>query len=446
MNRCPRCGFEVAWTSPSCPRCGLPRAGAPQPGGPWPGYAAPRRSHTGLAVVLTIAVALLVVGGLVVAGFATGVVRLPDSSTRQPAAPQPTVAEPGSGPQQPAPQAAPTSQPGAPTPTESTDFAGTYAQVASGVARIEVVGCDWQGAGTGFLVDDALVATAAHVVDQATQISVNLDAGTVDATVVGVDESADLALLELSEPVGGHVFEFAQADPSPGTRIAAVGFPLEQPKTLTEGTVSGLGREITTESGWFDDMMQTDTAINPGNSGGPVVTIDGSVVGIAEAFDPEAQGIAFAVPASVADPVLTEQTALVPATTAWCETGFGVDAESERTLVAYLDAINVLDYEGAMRQLTPEFRAEISGGPLEWADAYASTYDDRLEIISVSGPDGNPTVWAEFRSQQAPGYGPEGARNAGCLIWSIDYEMVRVGSRLLIDAATGHYASPYSRC
>jgi len=446
MNRCPRCGLEVAWTSPSCPRCGLPRAGAPQPGVSWQGYAAPRKSHTGLAVALTIAVALLVVGGLVAAGLTAGVIRLADSSTQQPAAPQPTVADLGNGPEQPAPQAAPTAQPEAPTPTEPTDFAGTYDLVSSGVALIEVVGCDWQGAGSGFLVDDDLVATAAHVVDQATQISVRMDEATVDATVVGVDESADLALLQLAEPVDGHVFEFADADPSPGTRIAAVGFPLDQPKTLTEGTVSGLGREITTESGWFDDMMQTDTAINPGNSGGPVVTIDGSVVGIAEAFDPDAQGIAFAVPASVADPVLTKQTALVPATTAWCETGFGVDAETERTLVAYLDAINFLDYEVAMRQLTPEFRAEISGGPVEWADAYASTYDDRLDIIDVSGPDDNPTVWAEFRSQQAPGYGPEGARNAQCLIWSIDYEMVRVGSRLLIDAATGHYASPYSRC
>jgi serine protease Do len=442
MNRCPRCGFEVAWTSPSCPRCGLARAGAPQPGAAWPDYAAPRKSHTGLAVALTIAVALLVLGGLVAAGLAAGVVRLPDSSTQQPAAPQPTVADPDSGPE----QAAPTPQPDTPAPTEPTDFAGTYDQVSSGVALIEVEGCDWQGAGSGFLVDDDTVATAAHVVDQATQISVSMDEATVDATVVGVDESADLALLALSEPVSGHVFEFAQADPSPGTRIAAVGFPLDQPKTVTEGTVSGLGREITTESGWFDDMMQTDTAINPGNSGGPVVTIDGSVVGIAEAFDPDAQGIAFAVPASVADPVLTEQTGLVPATTAWCETGFGVEAETERTLVAYLDAINVLDYEVAMRQLTPEFRAEISGGPVEWADAYASTYDDRLDIISVSGSDDNPTVWAEFRSQQAPGYGPEGARNAQCLIWSIDYEMVRVGSRLLIDGATGHYASPYSRC
>jgi serine protease Do len=446
MNRCPRCGLEVAWTGPSCPRCGLPRAGAPQPGAAWPGYAAPRKAHTGLAVALTIAVALLVLGGLVAAGLATGVVRLPDDSTQQPAAPQPTVADLDSGPEKPAPQAAPTPQPEGPTPAEPTDFADTYDQVSSGVALIEVTGCDWQGAGSGFLVDEDLVATAAHVVDQATQISVSVDAATVDATVVGVDESADLALLQLSGPVEGHVFEFAQADPSPGTRIAAVGFPLDQPKTLTEGTVSGLGREITTESGWFDDMMQTDTAINPGNSGGPVVTIDGSVAGIAEAFDPDAQGIAFAVPASVADPILTEQTALVPATAAWCETDFGVESETERTLVAYLDAINFLDYEAAMRQLTPEFRAETSGGPVEWADAYASTYDDRLEVISVTGSDDNPTVWAEFRSQQAPGYGPDGARNAPCLIWSIDYEMVRVGSRLLIDAATGHYASPYSRC
>ena len=88
--------------------------------------------------------------------------------------------------------------------------------------------------------------------------------------------------------------------------MAAIGYPLDEPKTLTEGTISGLDREIDTESGSFDGMVQTDTAINPGNSGGPLVDLDGQVVGVADAIRKNAQGIGFAIPASSADDVLTE--------------------------------------------------------------------------------------------------------------------------------------------
>jgi len=385
-------------------------------------------------------VALVVIGALATAGVLSGVIRVPQDRSVQPT---PAAA---TAPATPAPAPAPTPESEAPPATTPDDFADTYAEVSSGVAQVQVVGCGFEGTGSGFLVGDDKVATAAHVVDEATQITVSLDEETVDASILGVDESADLALLQLPEPVAGHVFEFALTDPAPGTHIAALGFPLDQPKTLTEGTVSGLDRAITTESGWFDHMMQTDTALNPGNSGGPMVTVDGAVVGVADALRTGAQGIAFAVPASVADSALTEQVGLEPPATPWCEAGIGVDAGAQRTLQTYLDAINFLDYHAAMRQLTPTFRAESFGGPEQWADGYESTYDDRLEIISINGPDSNPTVWARFRSTQAPGYGPEGARNARCLIWSIDYQMVQVGSRWLIDGATGHYGSPFSRC
>lgn len=412
-----------------------------QPGAGWAGHAPSHRSHTGLAVAVTIVVALLVGSALVTAGVLSGVIRVPQDQSVQPTPAAATVA-PAPTPT-PSPTPAPESVPSATAPD---DFAGTYAEVASGVGLVHVVGCGFVGTGSGFLVADDKLATAAHVVDQATQISVSLDGTTVAASVLGVDQSTDLALLQLSEPVVGHVFDFASTDPSPGTQIAALGFPLDQPKTLTEGTVSGLDRAITTESGWFGHMMQTDTALNPGNSGGPLVTVDGAVVGVADALKTDAQGIAYAVPASVAAPAFTQQAGLEAPESPWCEANVGVDAGVQRTLDSYLHAINGLDYYTAMRQLTPSFRAESFGGPKEWADGYQSTYDDRLEIVSISGPDSNPTVWVEFRSTQAPGYGPEGARNAPCLTWSVDYAMVQVGSRWLIDGATGHFDSPYSRC
>ena len=187
------------------------------------------------------------------------------------------------------------------------DFAGVYRTVHGGVAQVLVETCDdGDYTGTAFLVGPRLMVTAQHVVDDASRVRVEFDDRTLDAGIEGVDLRSDLAVLRLEQPVHGHVFDFAGNDAIPGTRVAAIGYPLDEPKTLTEGTISGLDREIDTESGSFDGMVQTDTAINPGNSGGPLVDLNGEVVGVADAIRKNAQGIGFAIPASSADDVLTE--------------------------------------------------------------------------------------------------------------------------------------------
>jgi len=190
--------------------------------------------------------------------------------------------------------------PTAATPSPLADFSAVYERVHDGVGQVLVQTCNRARTGTGFLVGPELMATAAHVVEDASSIQVELDGESVSADIFGVDLSHDLALLELAEEVDGHIFVFAPSDPDPGTRIAAIGYPLGEPKTLTEGTVSGLDRKIRTESGSYGGLLQTDTAINPGNSGGPLVDITGQVIGVAEAIRPEAQGIGFAVPATIA--------------------------------------------------------------------------------------------------------------------------------------------------
>lgn len=185
------------------------------------------------------------------------------------------------------------------------DFTAVYETVNDGVGRVLVETCsDGDYTGSAFLVRPRVMVTAQHVVEDASRVRVEVDGRMLDAEIKGVDLDLDLALLRLERRVDAHVFQFAAADPAPGTRVAAIGFPLDEPKTLTEGTISGLDREIDTESGAFDGMMQTDTAINPGNSGGPLVDLDGEVVGVADAIRRNAQGIGFAVPASTAADVL----------------------------------------------------------------------------------------------------------------------------------------------
>src|SRR5205823_4641117 len=62
-------------------------------------------------------------------------------------------------------------------------------------------------------------------------------------------------------------------------------------------------------SGPYDDFVQIDAAINVGNSGGPTFDLDGRVIGINTAiYSPNggSVGIAFAVPANLARPVIEQ--------------------------------------------------------------------------------------------------------------------------------------------
>lgn len=279
--QCPRCGTQVAPGAPSCPGCGLAApAAAPQESSS--GTGSRRRTSLVVGAVLT-AIAVIVTGTV------AGVLLYRGSGSGS-----------GSGAGTSTGTSSRSASDTTPTANVFPDFAAVYEDVQTGVAQIQVQTCRNAVAGTGFLVSPTLMATAAHVVERASSLQVQLENGTVPATIYGVDLSHDLALLELDSAVDGHVFVFASRDPNPGTRIAAIGFPLGEPKTLTEGTVSGLDRHIETQTGSFDGLLQTDTAINPGNSGGPLVDTAGRVVGVADAIRTDAQGIGFAVPATIA--------------------------------------------------------------------------------------------------------------------------------------------------
>jgi S1-C subfamily serine protease len=163
----------------------------------------------------------------------------------------------------------------------------------------------WNGG--GFLLSPTLALTAHHVLADVSRVRVVFDHEVVNARVGRVDRTSDLALLELDEPVDGHVFDLAASSLMTGAQVGVIGFPLDDSKTLTVGTVSGLDREVTTVSGSYTQMLQTDTAINPGSSGGPVLDLHGRIVGVADAVRTDAQGIGFAVPASAVRRLLGSQ-------------------------------------------------------------------------------------------------------------------------------------------
>lgn len=168
--------------------------------------------------------------------------------------------------------------------------------------------------GTGYAIDDGLVATNYHVIADADEVVVFFGESGFDATVVGVDPALDVAVVK--PPFGiamldlGPPLPFAPADEiTIGQPAFAIGFPFGIGKTISSGIVSGSNRVLgRTTSSWLSPMLQTDAAVSPGNSGGPLVDACGRLIGMVTAgiFAEGAENLGFAIPVGVLGPVLDE--------------------------------------------------------------------------------------------------------------------------------------------
>ena len=166
------------------------------------------------------------------------------------------------------------------------------------------------GEGSGFIISsDGLIVTNAHVAGGADKITILFDDGQeLPATLKGIDEKTDLALLkvEASKPLPFVTF----GDSSKvrvGDAVVAVGNPFGLGGTVTAGIVSATGREI--GSGPYDDFLQIDAPINRGNSGGPAFNLKGEVVGVNSAiFSPSggSVGIGFAISSNLAKEIVAD--------------------------------------------------------------------------------------------------------------------------------------------
>ena len=187
-------------------------------------------------------------------------------------------------------------------PAKERSAADAIAAARKGVVRIDVATCNDEGNGSGFVIGPRLVATAAHVVEGASEIALTPEGGSeVSATVVGTDPENDLALLRADGPLDARVLAFHPgADMPIGRDVIALGYPLGLPFTATRGAITGQGRDMDIEGTAYTGLFQTDAAVNPGNSGGAIINQAGDVVGVVVAGDEESAGIGFGVPVSKA--------------------------------------------------------------------------------------------------------------------------------------------------
>lgn len=147
--------------------------------------------------------------------------------------------------------------------------------------------------GSGVVIAKDYVITNYHVVEGSSSLKISIggdDTNLYEATVAASDETKDVAVLHVPglplDPV-----EIGDSDTLVvGDWVVNIGNAIGFTGTVTAGIVSGLDREIESDSESVDrfgrkstainTMIQTDAAINSGNSGGGMFNTAGELMGI----------------------------------------------------------------------------------------------------------------------------------------------------------------------
>jgi serine protease Do len=359
-----------------------------------------------------------------------------------------------------------TEQPSAPDsgPEPVAAWPDVIEEARSGVAHLLVTQCADEGAGTGFLIDDDLVVTAAHVVKDAAEITLRIDDELVSGQILGSNDRSDIALVRLARASEGHQFNFIAGDPEIGTEIQALGFPqtltVKDEKesnsgfTATIGSVSAADQTARYESGPIGNMIRIDASVDSGNSGGPLITNDGEVVGLVSGVRMTMDGtpvngwgyavIAPRIVAAVEEwkerstmvALKSCQNAPAPEGTAvYSEVASSHDQATSiaHSLVAHGQAINNGNYESAYSIFTGSILDRV-GSLQHWSNGIETSYWLALLVDDVEGSGDTLRARARLVTAQDPElHSPDGTVGQACSIWTMDYTMGWDGTRWLMD-------------
>jgi Do/DeqQ family serine protease len=169
----------------------------------------------------------------------------------------------------------------------------------------------FQSAGSGVIFDarSGYIVTNAHVVENASEITVTLQDGRdLKAEIIGSDTPSDVAVVRVKPDGLTQIPLGDSARAEVGDFVVAIGNPFGLQHTVTSGIISGLSRSGINPDG-YEDFIQTDASINPGNSGGALVNLRGELIGINTAILSRSGGnigIGFAIPVNMARSVMEQ--------------------------------------------------------------------------------------------------------------------------------------------
>ncbi|WP_366183321.1 S1C family serine protease [Flavobacterium ovatum] len=168
------------------------------------------------------------------------------------------------------------------------------------------------GFGSGFIIEDELIATNVHVIEGSSSAYVLVNGQEKKYKIDGylsIDKSNDLVILKVSGLKHKSMILNKGNIPEIGEKIYAIGNPKGFNGTFSEGIISGIRN--------FDknQVLQITAPISPGSSGGPVVNLKGEVVGVAFATYSEGQNLNFAIPVEYLSALMNNLGVLTPVST-----------------------------------------------------------------------------------------------------------------------------------
>lgn len=330
------------------------------------------------------------------------------------------------------------------------------------LARISVGTCTGPTMGSGFFIDERHVVTAAHVVEDATELSIQTESqAALAATVLDLDIGHDVALLRTEPQSGLAPLRLREQEARQASELAVIGFPLgvHSPQ-ISDGIVSGSSEPVEYADRVVESVFTTNASTNGGNSGGPVVDRFGEVIGLVsggvewvgapDALRP-VEGVNYIVPATTIAPFVTEwafQPTPIPAECAGDvfdddadlepedQDPLPVDVLSDHELAGVFalilhthgSAINTGQYGTAWSYFTAEQQEKL-GGLDAWSMDVGPSFWRHIEVRSVAESSAAATVGVVLRTEDLLESG------ALCTVFTLDYEFVQSESSWLINRA-----------
>lgn len=167
---------------------------------------------------------------------------------------------------------------------------------------------------SGFFIDDKHIVTCCHCVcssdgkrNEMIKVFVDIPGSKItNASIVGVDGTADVAVLRVDTPIPGiKPLKWAKEDPKIGDQFILIGSPYGDVQSFSSGYIrdtSFYGSNLL--PGVMESLLLDGSALG-GNSGGPVINTKGEVIGIlAYGYNNVSGGtMNGAVPITIAKPI-----------------------------------------------------------------------------------------------------------------------------------------------
>lgn len=145
------------------------------------------------------------------------------------------------------------------------------------------------GSGSGMIVDDGLILTAGHVIEDANNVFIEFDDGVIiESSEFFIIETVDAGLIIIGTGDRLSVLFGDDVDVRVGNVIFTIGSPFGENNSVAVGVFSAHNRDIQDER-----LHQLDLVTNPGMSGCPVFNSYGSVIGM---ITRGGRGIGFMLP------------------------------------------------------------------------------------------------------------------------------------------------------